>query len=519
MDWQKTGIGGETVALTIDGSSLTFLELMAVAKGEKVELALEARQRIQESRVLVEKYISEGQVVYGVTTGFGKFADTVVSANQIEELQENLIRSHAIGVGEALSEEIVRAVMVLRANALTKGYSGVRVVLVDTLLELINRGVHPYIPSQGSLGASGDLAPLAHMALVLMGEGKAWYQGDLLPGAEALKRANIVPLKLQAKEGLALINGTQVMTAIGAFSLMRARYLLSAAEGAAALSMEALRGIPKAFDEKIMAVRPHSGQKQVALNMLKLLEGSSLVSEPGELRVQDPYTLRCIPQVLGATADALGYIEDKVLIEMNSATDNPLIFADEVLSGGNFHGQPLAISLDFLGIAIAELGNMSERRIERLVNPSLSGLPAFLTREGGLNSGFMIGQYTAASLVSENKVLSSPASVDSIPSSANQEDHVSMGTIAARKAYQICTNVSHVISIELLAAAQAVDFRDVDGLGKGSRIVYDFVREYSSFVGKDRSLADEVQRLAESLLEGELEKRILVLEEEEFDGN
>lgn len=400
----------------------------------------------------------------------------------MEELQSSLIKSHACGVGEHFSIEIVRAIMLLRVNALTKGYSGIRISTLETLVDMLNKGVHPAIPEKkGSLGSSGDLAPLAHMVLVMLGEGEAYYRGELLSGMEAMRRAEITPIRLIAKEGLALINGTQVLTAVGAIATYDALRLAKLADVSAALTFEALRGITDVFDEKVHLVRNHVGQMACSKNMIQILEDSFLTTRQGDIRVQDPYSLRCLPQIHGASKDAIDYVLDKVNKEINAVTDNPLIFPDddEVISCGNFHGQPMALAFDFLGIALAELANSSERRIERLVNPSLSELPAFLTeKKGGLNSGFMIAQYTAASLVSENKVLAHPASVDSIPSSGNQEDHVSMGSIAARKARDILYNTTRVIAIELLTAAQAVEFTDPEKkLGKGTQVAYNMIRE------------------------------------------
>jgi histidine ammonia-lyase len=430
--------------VVIDGNSLTLEQLTAVSKHNcKVELHEEALKRVEKSRKIVDRIVENDEVVYGITTGFGKFSDVVITQNDCKTLQKNLILSHACGYGKGFSTEVVRAIMLLRANALSKGYSGITLKTLNTLIEMINKGVHPVIPEKGSLGASGDLAPLAHMVLPMIGEGEAEYNGEILSGKEAMDRAGIPIVELTAKEGLALINGTQVMTAVGALAAIEAVQLLKLADVASALTMEALRGIKDAFYPEVHSIRPHKGQITTAENILKLVEGSNLVTNQGELRVQDAYTLRCIPQVHGASKDAINYVLERVLIEMNSATDNPVITENgNVISGGNFHGQPMALSFDFLGIAAAELGNISERRIERLINYQLNDLPAFLVKKGGLNSGFMITQYAAAALVSENKVLAHPASVDSIPSSANQEDHVSMGTIAARKSREIIENVN-----------------------------------------------------------------------------
>ncbi|WP_459765650.1 histidine ammonia-lyase [Alkaliphilus crotonatoxidans] len=472
---------------------------MVARKFDRVEIEKEAAERVNLSRRLVEEFVEEESVVYGITTGFGKFSDVAISKDETAALQRNLIISHACGVGKPLEEEIVRAIMLLRANALLKGHSGIRLSTLNILIDMLNKGVHPIIPEKGSLGASGDLAPLAHMVLVMIGEGEAVYQGIRMSGREAMEKAGINIVELTSKEGLALINGTQVMTAIGALTVYDCKMLIKLADIAAALTLEGQRGIIDAFFKQVHQVRPHPGQLQTAENLLMLLEGSSFVTRQGQLRVQDAYTLRCIPQIHGASRDAIAYVEEKVKIEMNSATDNPLIFTEEqaVISGGNFHGQPMALAFDFLGIAIAELANVSERRIERLVNPQLSGLPAFLTPKGGLNSGFMITQYAAAALVSENKVLAHPASVDSIPSSANQEDHVSMGTIAARKAREIYENTVQVLAIELLAAAQAIDFYQKHQLGRGTALAYGLIRERVSSLEDDRVMYVDIHNSSE----------------------
>lgn len=499
----------------LDGQNLTLEQVVRVAReGVAAEIAPEALARVEESRRLVEAFLRGGKAVYGVTTGFGKFSDVMISPEETEYLQRNLIVSHACGVGEPLDPEIVRAVMLLRANALCKGFSGIRRDTLETLVAMLNRGVHPIIPEKGSLGASGDLAPLAHMVLVLIGEGEAWYEGERLPGGEAMRRSGIPPVTLQAKEGLALINGTQVMTAIGALAAADALSLARSADVVAALTAQAVRGIPKAFDPRVNAVRPHPGQAQSARNLLRLLAGSRLVTAPGELRVQDPYTIRCIPQVHGASRGVIDHVREVLERELNSATDNPLLFPEsgeagspdsgEVISGGNFHGQPVALALDYLGMALAELANIAERRVERLVNPQLSGLPAFLTRYGGLHSGFMIAQYTAAALVSENKILASPASVDSIPSSANQEDHVSMGTISARKARAILENARNVLAIELLCASQAAEFLGPDGLGSGTTAAYRLLRREVPPLDEDRVLAPDIARAASLIASGDL---------------
>ena len=483
--------------VVLDGNSLTIEDVVNVARfGYKVLLSDIAKDRVLYSREIVEKYVKEGEVVYGITTGFGKFSDVVISKEDTETLQKNLIMSHACGVGEPLDKEVVRAIMLLRANALAKGFSGIRLKTLEVLIEMLNKDVIPIIPEKGSLGASGDLAPLAHMVLVMIGKGEAIYNGNIMSGKEALEKAGIDPVILSAKEGLALINGTQVMTALGCLNVFDAKNLIKSADIVSSVTLEALKGIIDAFDERIQMVRPHKGQMITAKNIKKMCEGSTLITRQGEIRVQDAYTLRCIPQVHGAIRDAIEYAQNVISIEINSATDNPLIFPDDkdVISGGNFHGEPVALSMDFLGIAIAEIADISERRIERLVNYQLNDFPPFLTEKGGLNSGFMISQYTAASLVSENKVLAHPASVDSIPSSANQEDHVSMGTIAARKARNIIENSMRVISIELLAACQAMEYRNDGQKGKGTQLVYDFVRENISPLHEDRELYIDINK-------------------------
>lgn len=487
----------------INGNDLTLAEVVEVARrGENAEISPEAKKNVQKSRDYVEKLVEEERVVYGITTGFGKFSDVHISKEEATSLQRNLIMSHACGTGPHFTEDIVRAIMLLRANALSKGFSGIRLETIQALLDMLNNGVHPAIPEKGSLGASGDLAPLAHMVLPMLGMGEAYYKGELMDGGEALKKAGLTPVTLSAKEGLALINGTQVLTATGALAAYDAANLLKLCDISAALTGEALECITDAFLPELHAVRPHQGQMDTAHNMLQLLAGSERTTKQGELRVQDAYSIRCVPQVHGASKDALNYILDRVAVEINSVTDNPIILPDldMALSGGNFHGQPMAITFDFLGIAAAELASVAERRIERLVNPHLSNLPPFLTPHGGLCSGFMIAQYAAAALVSENKVLAHPASVDSIPSSGNQEDHVSMGTIAARKARDICDNVSRVIAIELVTAAQGIDLnaRTIGKrLGKGTGTAYELVRSFIPKVDEDRILYKDFDKALE----------------------
>jgi len=449
------------LTVQIDGESLTIENLVSVARnGETVELSSSARDRMIKSREVVESALREGRTVYGVNTGFGDLAQVSIDPQDVARLQVNLLRSHSAGVGSPFPVEIVRGMMLLRANALAKGYSGVRVVLVETLLQMLNKGVIPIVPEQGSVGSSGDLAPLSHMALVLIGEGSAQYRGEVLEGAKAMSRARIPTPALEAKEGVALINGTQPMSAIGVLAVNDSMELMRNACIAASMSLEALRGTRVAYDERIHSVRAHRGQIDVARAMRSILLDSEINRSHANCgKVQDAYSLRCVPQVLGASLDTIRYVRGVMETEINSATDNPLVFPEDgrVISGGNFHGQPVALAMDFLGIALSETANISERRVNRLVDPKLSGLPAFLTTKSGLDSGLMIAQYTAAALVSENKVLSHPASVDSIPTSAEQEDHVSMGTIAARKARQILGNVKNVIAIEYMCSAQGID--------------------------------------------------------------
>lgn len=473
----------------LDGNSLTLEEVVQVSReGKKVELTEEGKKKIIESRNLVEKFLAEGRAIYGINTGFGKFSDVSISSDQLEDLQRNLIVADAVGIGGNFDTEIVRAMILLRANALVKGFSGIRLEVVQTLIDMLNKGVHPQIREKGSVGSSGDLCPLAHMVLPMIGLGEAEYKGEAMEGREAMERAGIPIVILQAKEGLALINGTCAMMAVGSLAVYDSIVITKTADVIATMTIEALEGITDAFDERIHLARPHKGQIECAKNLLKLCGNSKLTTRQGEKRMQDAYSLRCTPQIHGASRLALDYVRQVIETEINSATDNPLIFTDteEAYSGGNFHGQPVAIAMDTLGIAMAEYANISERRIERLVNPTLSGLPGFLVKEGGINCGFMVPQYAAASLVSENKVLAHPASVDSIPTSANQEDHVSMGTIAARKARVIIGHAQSVLAIELLCAAQAVDFKDAGLLGTGSAEAYRQLRERVTFMESDR---------------------------------
>ena len=498
----------ESKALT--GDDLALADVWAVAvEDEPVSLTDDARVRMRAAREVVERAAhGTSEHTYGVNTGFGRFVSRAIPEELTEELQLRLLRSHACGVGEPYPDEIVRAAMLLRANALAKGYSGARVVTVQLLVECLNRGVLPRVPSRGSVGASGDLAPLAHLALPLIGEGEAWFDGRLLPGGEALEAAGLEPVRLQAKEGLSLVNGTQFMAAFGALGLLRAQRLAKTADIACALSLEALQGSRMSFIPQVHAARPLRGQVDTAANVLHLLEDSA-INEAHRWcdQVQDAYSLRCAPQVHGASRDLLDYVAYTVTTELNSATDNPLVLIDDdlLVSNGNFHGQPLAFALDALAMAVAELADVAERRVERLVNPSLSGgLPAFLTGDGGLNSGFMIPQYVAASLVSENKVLAHPASVDSIPTSAGQEDHVSMGNAAGLKGWQVLANAERVLAIELLAGAQAVEFLAPLQPGLGVRATREFVRSLSPRLRDDRPLAPDIEAVAASIRDGSL---------------
>ncbi|MBO9542406.1 histidine ammonia-lyase [bacterium] len=498
----------DQLPLTLDGESLSVEDVVRVAR-ERATVSLDeaSMARVEASRAYVDTLIAEDRVVYGITTGFGYFKERKISPEAVEQLQHNLIVSHSAGVGEPLSVETVRAMLLLRANALAKGYSGIRPETLRLLVEMLNRGVHPRIPSQGSVGASGDLSPLSHLALVMIGEGEAEVGGKVLPGAEALASVGLSPIKLGAKEGLALINGTQAMTALGALTLSRAQRLAKLADVACGMTLEATLGSPRAYLPHFHALRPHPGQQASARNMTRLTADSELVaSHEGCDQVQDAYSLRCAPQVHGASRDAIDYGAKVVGIELNSATDNPLIFADrdEVLTGGHFHGQPVALAMDFLAIALSELANISERRVERLVNATYSnGLPMFLSEEGGLNSGYMVAQYTAASLVSENKVLAHPSSVDSIPTSAGQEDHVSMGTTAARKAVNVCDNVERVLAIEFLCAAQAHDFRKIPA-GTGSAAAFAAIRKVVPYLAADRVVAKDIEAMVSIMRDGSL---------------
>lgn len=495
--------------LELHGNRLRLEDVERVARAAaapEVRLAPEARVRVEAARAFVERLVAEGRVVYGLTTGFGALAGVVIPPDRIRELQTNLIRSHAAGVGAPLSEAETRAVALLRANVLALGNSGIRPVVIELLAELLNHGIHPIIPERGSVGASGDLAPLSHLALVLIGEGEAIYRGERLPGAEALRRAGLEPVTLEVKEGLALNNGTQVLTGVGILSFLAAERAVETAEVAGAMSLEALRGTPDAFDHLLQAVRPHPGQITSAARLRELLRDSEIRESHrhDDPRVQDAYSLRCMPQVHGAARQGLAFVRQVLEIEANSATDNPLIFPEEerVISGGNFHGQPVAQALDMLAMVCADLASISERRIARLIDPALSGLPAMLTPDPGVNSGMMLPQIVAAALVSELKQKAQPASVDSIPTDANQEDHVSMGMGAALKARDAVSLLESVLALELLAAAQGLEFLKPLRPGKGVEAAYEIVRGAVAPLGQDRVLAPDIAAVEGLVREG-----------------
>ncbi|MGA8305592.1 MAG: histidine ammonia-lyase [Candidatus Acidiferrales bacterium] len=503
--------------IQIDGEHLTLAELYAVVfEGAEVELAPAAREKMNASRAVIERLVESNAAVYGVNTGFGKMASVRISRDQIRQLQVNLVRSHACGVGAPLTEHETRAMLVLRANAIAKGLSGVRPIVAETLCAMLNRKVHPVIPCQGSVGASGDLAPLAHLAQVAIGEGEAIFQGRTVSGESAMRDAKIAPLALEAKEGLALLNGTQGMLALLALGLRHGETCIDTADVATALSLDALRGSPAPYDERIARARPYPGHLITARNLERLTRGSEIReshrSPERDSRVQDPYSLRCVPQVHGAVRDALAQIRATILIELNSATDNPLVFAGdteggggagEVISGGNFHGQPLAMAADQLAMALATLAGISERRTEQLTNPMGSQLPAFLVREAGLNSGFMILQVTAAALASEMKAQATPHSVDSIPTSANQEDYVSMGMAAARRIQLMLANLRNILAIELLAACQGLDLLAPLRTGAETQKAYELVRGVSKKVDADRSLSRDIEAVAARIAAGD----------------
>ncbi len=503
--------------LEINGKSLTIEDVISVARNfREVQLSDSAKDKMLQSQQWVANAVKEKKKVYGITTGFGAFQDKILEENEVETLQRNLILSHCVGVGDPFDVEVVRAMMLLRANALAAGFSGVRIEVVEMLLAMLNLQVHPYVPTKGSVGASGDLAPLSHIAAVMLGEGDATVSDgeEVISGADALEDVGLSPIVLQAKEGLALLNGTQAMLAVGILALADAENLAHFAGVAAVLSLEALKGRSAAFAEKVHHLRPFVGQQIVAAHIREMFKGSTFIDcndSDTEKVLQDSYSLRCIPQVHGASIDAIAYVHNVIETELNAVTDNPHIFTDdnEAISAGNFHGQPVALAMDFLGLAIAELGNISERRIAKLLDKNHNkGLEAFLIKNGGINSGLMITQYTAASLVSENKTLIHPASGDSIPTSANQEDHVSMGTIAARHAAEIVDNVEYIIAIELLCASQAIDLRlqkDSDAkLGEGTKDFYNIIREglNITFIESDRDFSLDIETLKEFIHSG-----------------
>jgi histidine ammonia-lyase len=502
-------------ALRINGKDLTLEAVREVAIGRRpVLLDPDAREAVDRARAVVDTLVAENRVSYAITTGVGKLADVRIAGDQIRELQLNLVRSHAGGIGEPLSAAETRAMMLLRANSLSKGHSGVRGAVIDTICEMLNRGVTPMVPSQGSVGASGDLAPLAHLALALIGEGECLDDGNQrIPAADAMRRAQIKPLVLEAKEAVSLINGTQAMLAVGILALLAAEILADTADVIGALSLDALRGTDVAFDERIHQARPHPGQLQTAANLRKMLDGSQLRESHLDCdRVQDAYSLRCMPQVHGAVRDTLTHCREVMEIEVNSAVDNPLVFLKnglkkdgeaDVISGGNFHGQPLAFVLDFMGIALSALAGISERRLERMVNPALSeGLPPFLAAGAGLNSGFMMAQVGAASLVSENKVLAHPASVDSITTSGNKEDYVSMGMTAGLKLKRIVENSRNAMAIEAMAAAQALDFLAPLKTSKRGQMAVAAIRSVCATMDKDRVMYQDFARIADLIASG-----------------
>jgi histidine ammonia-lyase len=522
----------QTDPIVLDGQSLTINQVVAVANGEpgqpEVLLSDAAKTRVTRAAQAVSELLARGEVAYGITTGFGAFKDRLIPPDQVEILQRNILYSHAVGVGQPFDRPTTRAIMLIRANTLARGHSGIRLETLQLLLDMLNAGLHPRIPQKGSLGASGDLAPLAHMSLVLIGEGEVEYRGQQLVGAEALRQAGLEPITLAAKEGLALTNSTAVMCALGALESFRARLLSRVADVAGCLSLEALHGTTLAFDDRIQQLRPYPRQLNCAAYLRALLTDSDFTRHHDPVNVQDAYTLRCIPQVHGAVRDAIAYARWVIDIELNSVTDNPLIFIDDqteeitVLSGGNFHGEILAIAMDYLSMAMTELGNISERRIMRLTDEASNAhvLPAFLTKQGGLNSGFMITQYTAAALATQNKVLAHPASVDTIPTSANVEDHVSMGCTSALHTRQILDNVEHILAIELMAAAQGIDFRkeqlgQTARLGRGTQPAYDIIREHVPFLEKDAIMYPYLEFVRNLITSGQI---VVVVNQQVEDG-
>ena len=498
--------------MLLSGQPLSLHEIAVIADGSiGLEIAPDAIAQMEASREVVRRAVEDHTAVYGINTGFGKLCEVRIPDDELARLQLNLVRSHACGLGAPLSEPETRVIVALRANTLALGYSGVRPIVAETLAQMLNRGVHPVIPSKGSVGASGDLAPLAHLALCVIGEGEAIYGGERMPGGAALERAGIEPVRLAAKEGLALLNGTQALTAVGALALWRATRLAGLADVAGAMTLEALLGTPVAFDQRIHAARPHAGQGTVAARLRALLEGSDV--DPGRrtapTRVQDAYSLRCMPQVHGAVRGALRFAANSVEIETGSATDNPLVFAEtgDVLSGGNFHGAPLALAFDTAAIALTTLASIAERRIDRLVNPDLNqGLPAFLAARPGVSSGFMIGHVAAVSLLNECKVLAHPASVDNVPTSGGQEDHVSMGMTAALKLRTIVENGEYIAAIELLAAAEALHYREPFEPGPELRRVREVIRSIAAPLGEDRPLSNDIENVAGAIREGKFDE-------------
>ncbi|MGN0882290.1 histidine ammonia-lyase [Cloacibacillus porcorum] len=495
----------------LDGKSLTLQDVVNVArKGYKVEIAPAAKEQIKECAASVSEWVKEGRVVYGITTGFGDLASVVIPRDKGRQLQENLLLSHACGYGEPYPEDVVRAIMLLRINTLTRGFSGISLETLQQMVDYLNLGIHPVVPTQGSVGASGDLCPLSHVAISLIGHGEVVYKGQKMSASEALAKVGMKPVELQPKEGLALNNGTTVMNAVAALCIVDAMNMMKNADVAASMSAEALHAVPYAFDRRTHDLRPQVGQGVVAENIRRLIEGSEIIEAFKKDRVQDAYSLRCLPQVHGASRDAIGYVKEKVEIEINSVTDNPIIFHKDgdAISGGNFHGQPMAMAMDFFGIAAAEFASISERRVARLVDHKLSDLPPFLVSDSGVNSGFMIPQYTAAAIVSENKVLAHPSVVDSIPTSANQEDHVSMGGYSARKGRQILDNTNRVIAVEMVNAAQGMDFRAPLKPGKGSGAAFKEFRRHVPFYEKDQFMQPLLLKSLELVENGTVVKAV-----------
>ena len=495
----------------LDGKSLTLQDVVNVArKGYKVEIAPEAKEQIKECAASVSEWVKEGRVVYGITTGFGDLASVVIPRDKGRQLQENLLLSHACGYGEPYPEDVVRAIMLLRINTLTRGFSGISLETLQQMVDYLNLGIHPVVPTQGSVGASGDLCPLSHVAISLIGHGEVVYKGQKMSASEALAKVGMKPVELQPKEGLALNNGTTVMNAVAALCIVDAMNMMKNADVAASMSAEALHAVPYAFDRRTHDLRPQVGQGVVAENIRRLIEGSEIIEAFKKDRVQDAYSLRCLPQVHGASRDAIGYVKEKVEIEINSVTDNPIIFHKDgdAISGGNFHGQPMAMAMDFFGIAAAEFASISERRVARLVDHKLSDLPPFLVSDSGVNSGFMIPQYTAAAIVSENKVLAHPSVVDSLPTTANQEDHVSMGGYSARKGRQILDNTNRVIAVEMVNAAQGMDFRAPLKPGKGSGAAFKEFRKHVPFYDKDQFMQPLLLKSLELVENGTVVKAV-----------